>query len=76
MLENYISLHDQYHKARTHIEKFGGYHARNLRRQSKQSLRKFAVAIDISPSYLSKIENGHLPLSAGLARKMLEVTKG
>jgi DNA-binding transcriptional regulator YiaG len=72
-IADYVSLYEAYHRTRDEIREKGGTLARELRRDTRLSLNKFAAALGVSPSYLSKIENGHSPLGAEIAKKMLEV---
>lgn len=75
ILRDYVRLHDEYQEIRGAIDEHGGKKAKELRKEAALSLRKFAAELGVSPSYLSKIENNHIPLAAGMAKKMLEKTE-
>lgn len=72
-VQSYIDAHDTYTERRREIQAFGGKWVRWVRTVQKVSVRKFAVLLGVTPSFLSKVENGHEPLSADLARKLLEL---
>jgi DNA-binding transcriptional regulator YiaG len=72
-IQAYIDTHDAYQEKRREVLSFGGEWVRWLRGLCKMSVRKFAAVLEITPSFLSKVENGKEPLSADLARKLLEL---
>jgi Helix-turn-helix. len=70
-IQSYIAAFDTYAERRQEVQAFGGEWARGVR--GTVSVRKFAVLLGVTPSFLSKVENGREPLSADLARKLLEL---
>jgi hypothetical protein len=69
-VQSYIEAYDNYSEVREEVSRIGGAWVREVR--GKISVRKFAVLLEVTPSFLSKVENGREPLSADLARKLLE----
>jgi len=67
-LRAYIAAYDAYQCERVSVLALGGEMVRYLRGLTKMSVRKFAVAMNVSPSYLSKVERGTETLSPELAR--------
>lgn len=72
-LQEYVTAYDAYTARRERVAEFGGQMIRLYRDILKTSVRKLAAALDVTPSYLSKIERGLEPLSPDLARKILEM---
>ncbi len=70
---DFVSAYDSYQRMRAELLPHGATLARDLRHTTRLSMRKFAALCGVSVPYLSKVENGHFPLSVELARKMLEV---
>lgn len=69
-IQSYIAAFDTYAELRREVQPMGAQWVREVR--GKVSVRKFAVSLGITASFLSKVENGHEPLSADLARKLIE----
>lgn len=72
-LREAVAAQDRLQCMQTILTQFGAEATLLLRKKAKKNQRDFAAALGITPFYLSKIENGHMPLTVGIARKMLEV---
>lgn len=73
MLQCYTDCAETWDKMRTQMDRDGGKALRCIRRQCGLGLKRFADKLGVHFTYLSKIENGRMPLSSGLAKKVLEV---
>jgi DNA-binding transcriptional regulator YiaG len=74
-LRVYVRCHADYQEARSAVSLCGGAWFRAIRIGMNLSARKLAMELDVTASYISKIENGKLPLGADLAAKLLKLTE-
>ena len=70
-LQRYVAFYDTYQEERKEVGEFSGELIRGLREISGVSLRKFAAALNVTPSYLSKVERGVEVISPEMARRLL-----
>lgn len=69
----FVRLHDDYEVKRSRIGVGGGKWVRECRKAKKLSLHACAELIGIDTTYLSKIENAHMPLTVEVARRFLQI---
>lgn len=66
----YYDKHIEYEEVRQWIIEHGGESVKSIRERCGFSLRAFAQIMEISPSYLSKIERGKETLSPDFANRI------
>jgi DNA-binding XRE family transcriptional regulator len=69
-LVSYFESWDKYQDQRDVARGYGGGYVKQMRTDRKHSLRALAAILEVSPSFLCKIENGREPLGPELARKV------
>lgn len=72
VLNSYVAAHEKYVAERLAVDAVGGDFMICLREIAGLSVRKMAKALEVTPSYLSKVESGKETLSPELAKKILE----
>jgi len=70
-LHDYVSAYAAYEKERESVQCHARSVIRTLRALSKISLRRFALLLEVSPSYLSKVERSEEMMSAECAGRLL-----
>lgn len=73
VLRRYVRRYDDYRETRDLMESLSAELVKEWRELTSMSLRKFAVAIGVTPSFLSKVERGLEPLPPEVARRILEM---
>lgn len=75
LLGRYVDTEAEFYRTRNHIQNQGFAIAKTIRVARGYSLRKFAEILHVSPSYLSKVEQGKERMSTLLAQALLEQAK-
>lgn len=73
ILRQYTEAYKVYQERRASVEEFGGEMVKVIRTITKMSVRKFAVSLNVTPSYLSKVERGLEPISPELAARIVNI---
>jgi DNA-binding XRE family transcriptional regulator len=65
----------EYESARQEVRQDGGKLLRQYRSEAGLTLRQFSELFGVNFTYVSKVENGHAPLSVELASEMWRKSK-
>ena len=75
IVERYLAAEAEYRAAQAAVKAHGGEFLKAARQQLGFTQRELAERLNLDFSFISKVENGHAPISKNLIRGVLALLK-